>query len=1116
MNYGKANDVTDRLYLQDLADLGSRSKWLMARRTMRLLTLVGLLTGLAGLAPGLAMPEVAQGVAQTVEQRKAEADRLLQQGIQQLQSNSNPAAKQSFEQALMIYRQVQHQPGVGAALSSTQVSPRKAEADSLLQHGIVLFESRQFEAALQAWQRALNIYRNINDQEGEKITLGNLGSAYNALNNYAKAIEYSDQALVLAQETRDRQTEGQALGNLSVAYFGITNYGKTIDYSEQRLVIARELKDQGGEERALRYLGNSYFQLGAYKKAIEYQEKRLAVVQIIKDYKGEGQASAVLGNAYGRLGNYAKAIEYSKQAFTIAQKLKDRAMEILALGNLGAAYSEMGNYSKAVVYQEKRLAATRKFNNRGEEGEALGGLGNAYREMGNYSKAIELHEQQLAIAQEIKDRQKESKALSSLGSDYGALGNYSKAIEFYEQSLAIAREIKYRNGEGSVLGNLGNIYQELGNYNKAIEYQKQHLAIAREFKDRRSEGIALSNLGNTYFFLGDYNKAVEHYGQSLEILEEIQDRQGLGIVALSLANVYRTFGSYSKAVELYEQSLAISRELKTQAGEGKALGGLGNAYYYQGKYSKAIEFYQQYLAIAREIQDRLGEGQSLNNLGAALLKSGKLTAAEKTLFDGIAVWELLRQTGVGNDAQKISIFEQQARTYRILQRVLVAQNKTNRALEIAERGRARAFVELLAQRLATDAKAEKTDKQATRSALAVSPSVAQIQQIAKAQNATLVQYSILFDGFKIQGKEEARQSELYIWVIPPTGEISFRTVDLKPLWQQQNSSLADLVEQSRDTIGARGRSDVWASQTPEQVQRLQAQQTRNLKQLHGLLIAPIADLLPQDPNQRVIFMPQGELFLVPFPALLDARGTALIEQHTILTAPSIQVLELTRQQRQAMQPAKHKTQNALIVGNPTMPKVVTRVGDPPVQLSDLPGAKQEAVAIAKLFNTQAITGAQATKTAIAQQMPQARIIHLATHGLLDDTKGLGVPGAIALAPAGTGELNDGLLTAAEILDMRLNAELVVLSACDTGRGRITGDGVIGLSRSLITAGVPSIVVSLWKVPDDSTAFLMTEFYKNLRTTNDKAQALRQAMLMTKQKYSDPLHWAAFTLIGEAE
>jgi CHAT domain-containing protein len=129
---------------------------------------------------------------------------------------------------------------------------------------------------------------------------------------------------------------------------------------------------------------------------------------------------------------------------------------------------------------------------------------------------------------------------------------------------------------------------------------------------------------------------------------------------------------------------------------------------------------------------------------------------------------------------------------------------------------------------------------------------------------------------------------------------------------------------------------------------------------------------------------------------------------------------------------------------------------------------------------------------------------------------MGVPGAIALAPDGTGELNDGLLTTSEILDMNLNAELVVLSACDTGRGRITGDGVIGLSRSLITAGVPSVIVSLWSVPDAPTASLMTQFYQNLQTNPDKAQALRQAMLTTMQNHPHPRDWAAFTLIGEAQ
>jgi CHAT domain-containing protein len=113
-----------------------------------------------------------------------------------------------------------------------------------------------------------------------------------------------------------------------------------------------------------------------------------------------------------------------------------------------------------------------------------------------------------------------------------------------------------------------------------------------------------------------------------------------------------------------------------------------------------------------------------------------------------------------------------------------------------------------------------------------------------------------------------------------------------------------------------------------------------------------------------------------------------------------------------------------------------------------------------------------------------------------------------------GQTDDGFLTASEIVTMRLNAEMVVLSACKTGQGLLTGDGVIGLSRSLITAGVPSVIVSLWAVPDDPTALLMTEFYKKFQAEPNKAQAIRHAMLATKAKYPDPLNWAAFTLIGE--
>jgi CHAT domain-containing protein len=142
-------------------------------------------------------------------------------------------------------------------------------------------------------------------------------------------------------------------------------------------------------------------------------------------------------------------------------------------------------------------------------------------------------------------------------------------------------------------------------------------------------------------------------------------------------------------------------------------------------------------------------------------------------------------------------------------------------------------------------------------------------------------------------------------------------------------------------------------------------------------------------------------------------------------------------------------------------------------------------------------------------MPQARIIHLATTGLLDEEEAL--RSAVALAPSNT---DDGLLTAEEILNLKLNAELVVLSACDTGLGRITEDGVIGLTRSFMAAGVPSVIAPLGSMPDEQTAFLMTEFYKNLQSNPDKAAALRSAMLATMKQHPDPINWAAFILIGE--
>jgi len=759
---------------------------------------------------------------------------------------------------------------------------------------------------------------------------------------------------------------------------------------------------------------------------------------------------------------------------------------------LGGAYIYLSNYAKAIEYSKQSLAIAREIKDREGEGVALGHLAVAYNYLGNSAKAIEYSQQSLAIAREIKDREGEGVALGHLAGAYNFLSNSAKAIEYSQQSLAIAREIKNRPGEGVALGNLGIAYGALGNSAKAIEYTQQRLAIARETKDRRSEGVALGNLADVYINLGNHAKAIEYAQQQLALAREIKDRYGESEVRGTLGGAYIYLGNSAKAIEYSQQSLAIAREIKNRKGEGAALSNLGITYLYLGNYAQAIEYTQQYLVIAREIKDRNGEGTALNNLGVAFLRAGNPTEAEKMLVNAIQVWESMRQMLGSNDANKVSIFEEQARTYRLLQKVRVAQNNPIAALEIAERGRARAFVDLVTQRLSTgDA----------NPVIASAANQEQIRQIAKAQkNATLVQYSIIYDEFQIQGKSQPRESALYIWVIQPTGEITFRQVDLKPLWQQHKASLASLIVGNQEFLAVGSRSSLGSTQPQP-----------DLPTLHQLLIDPIASLLPKDPNAHVIFIPQRSLFQVSFPALQDEGGTYLVEKHTILTAPSIQVLDLTRQQRQKLAQKAVNSSNALVLGNPTMPSVSAYPGEPKQQLSPLPGAEAEAIAIASVLNTQAITGAQGTKAQIVQKMPQASIIHLATHGLLDDVRGLG--SAIALAPSGS---DDGLLTAEEIFAMKLQANLVVLSACNTGEGRITGDGVIGLSRALISAGVPSVIVSLWAVPDAPTSELMQSFYENLQNNPDKAQALRQAMLTTMKTHPQPRNWAAFTLIGEAE
>lgn len=707
-------------------------------------------------------------------------------------------------------------------------------------------------------------------------------------------------------------------------------------------------------------------------------------------------------------------------------------------------------------------------------------LGIQQFKLGQFRDALETFYQVLMIEKKLGNKAGEGTALNNLALIYDNLGQYPKALEFYLQSLAIDRELGDKAGEGTTLNNIGLFYSNLGQYTKALDFYQQALAIQRELRNRWIEGAILNNIAGVYSNLGEYSKALELYQQVLAIKRELNDKVGEGRIFNGIGFVYFSLNEYDKALTFYQQALAIHTELGNQLGEAPVLNNIGLVYDKLGESSKALEFYQSALAIITEAGNKTGEREILANIGGVYLNIGQYTEASKVLLAAIEISESERP-GL-TDADKVSIFERQVPIYYLLQEALVAQDKITTALEISERGKARAFVELLARKLS-----DNPNNQPTVNSLTIQ----EIQLVAKAQNATIVEYSRVSD------------DKLFIWVIQPTGKVAFKSVGLQSL----NVSLEDLVTSSRKSIGVRGRGLGVTARVDS------VRQVKQFQQLYKFLIEPIAEFLPKDPNERVIFIPQNELFLVPFPALQDTSGQYLIEKHTILTAPSIQVLQLTQEKRESLGTREWGVGNKefLIVGNPTMPSNITTPLGESIQLSPLPGAEKEALAIAQLLNTKALTGNQATKASVEQQMEKARIIHLATHGLLDDFKGLGIPGALALAPS----IHDnGLLTSSEILEMKLNTELVVLSACDTGRGTITSDGVIGLSRSLISAGVPSVIVSLWAVPDAPTASLMTQFYQNLFSNPDKAQALRNAMVTTMKHHPNPRDWAAFTLIGE--
>ena len=798
-------------------------------------------------------------------------------------------------------------------------------------------------------------------------------------------------------------------------------------------------------------------------------------------------------------GHYQQTIDAFEENFTEAKKSGQRWQEVDVLRNTGIAYQYMGDYQKAIELYRQALAIAIQVEDSGRIDNVLTQMGNTYSQLGDY-QGIDFFEEQFQLAQTSGKLDLQRILLGKLGLAYLSNAEYEKAIEAYEQYLPLVQDLDKPLDEIMALNLLASAYGAAGENEQLKAVLKQMLAVAQESGDPQLENLALSQQSSWSHILDENTGAIATQERALQLARETGDVQQELFSLQQIARIRATSGEAEKVISLLEESLEIAKTLDNEflnkSWQAQSLDYLSRTYSHLGNHQKALDLQSQSLVLYEGLnklasQDsNISQAAALGHLGELQFQTGKLTAALGTLQEAIAIHTRLRQQVLENanlfamsrDDLNRNLREGLADISRTRQQVLVAQNLTDEALVVAEESRARAFVDLLTISLEVDY---------NRNLSAPIPTLNQLQEIAKARNSTLVQYSVIYDGARQSlikfSQQPPRAIALYMWVIRPTGKVTFRRRDL------------DSLEKPLQQVISKARC----------FQRLSCRHKKHLNQLHQVLIDPIADLLPKNPDDRVTFIPQDSLFLVPFPALIDENDKHLIEKHTILTAPSIQVLDLTRQQRERL--PENKNRQNLVVGNPTMPSWRSKPGEAPQQLSSLPGAEIEAEAIAKLLETQPLIGDRATEITVVEKMVGAKLIHLATHGLLDDFQGF--QSSLAFAPSGK---EDGFLTAREIVNLKLTAELVVLSACDTGRGQINGDGVIGLSRSFIATGVPSLVVSLWKVPDDPTAFLMVSFYRNLQQTSDKAKALRRAMLATMEKHPQVVNWAAFTLIGEPE
>lgn len=853
----------------------------------------------------------------------------------------------------------------------------------------------------------------------------------------------------------------------------------------------------------------------------------------------------------------ARAFVELQTARATWHELGERQAEARALLAQSDVQGGLADNKKRIDLAQEAVELFRQVGDRSGEAAALDEMGLGYAYLSEPLRAREHLERALALYQAAGDPWGQADCLNNLAITYSESADLQQSTEYYSKALPLWRVAGERSSEAYTLNNLAEDYSDLGESEMALEQQLRALTIFRELGNRRGQAFTFYSVGGTYLDLGQPRKAVEAYKQAVKLRRAVGDQRGEAMALNNLGLAYVELGEPHSALERFTESLTLKRELGDQVSQAMTLANIGRAHLALGEPQKALELMEQALPLVKRNRD---EVSVLVHLAQTELVLGDLDAARGRIETAIRLTES-RRSSVAEQNLRASYFSTVRGRYDLLISILMALDQQRpahgfaaQALEVSERARARSLLDLL-------------DEKRPDLRQGIDPGL-----LDRESSLRLLLNEKIADQVRlVSGKHTAQEAESAETEIrklsadydKALGEVRAVSPHYTDLVRPQLLMLSEIQHQvlDADTILleyalCKERSFVWVvtvdsltayalpkrTEVEEAARRAYRElstnnlpaQTAATKALSRMLLQSIAGELG---TKRLLIVAEGTLQYIPFGALQDPRGKLLIADHEIVTLPSASTLAVLRREREGRSPAP---KTLAVLADPVFDRNDSRVTHAPTGSVNVPAtnlersvkdiglqhldrlisSRQEAEAIVALAGESASWKAldfdASRATATSRELRNYRIVHFASHGLLD-SRHPELSGIVLSMVDRQGRPQDGFLLAHEVYNLNMNADLVVLSACQTALGKdVRGEGLIGLTRGFMYAAAPRVVASLWRVPDLPTVELMRRFYRAMLLKGQRpAEALRSAQVsMAREGRWTPYHWAGFTLQGE--